>query len=169
MLATGMYISNNSSGKMDANSALNSYLQGQVNKIAGNVAKNTLDINLGMETTNATETGDTRTDYNFQFAKRFWNNRFRVVIGGKISTGSAAVRDESFIDNISIEYRLDNSGTRYIQLFHDKKYANILEGEVTETGAGIILRKKVSRIKELFIFRRKKNKERIKEQENEME
>ncbi len=156
MLATGMYMSENSKGKMDANSTLNSFLQGQVNKIAGNLAKNALDINLGMETTNATETGDTRTDYNFQFAKRFWNNRFRVVIGGKISTGSAAVKNESFIDNISIEYRLDNSGTRYIQLFHDKKYANILEGEVTETGAGIILRKKVSRLGELFIFRRKK-------------
>lgn len=171
MLATGMYISENSTGKLDANNALNSYLQGQVNKIAGNVAKNTLDINLGMETTNATETGDTRTDYNFQFAKRFWNNRFRIVIGGKISTGSAAVRDESFIDNISIEYRLDNSGTRYIQLFHDKKYANILEGEVTETGAGIILRKKVSRIGELFIFKRNKNRNKNKEneQENEVE
>lgn len=167
MLATGMYISDNSKGKLDANSSLNSFLQGQVNKIAGNLAKNALDINLGMETTNATETGDTRTDYNFQFAKRFWNNRFRIVIGGKISTGSAAVRDESFIDNISIEYRLDNSGTRYIQLFHDKKYANILEGEVTETGAGIILRKKVSRIGELFIFRRKKNK--VNDNENEIE
>ena len=157
MLVTGMYISDNSTAKLDANSALNSYLQGQINNIAGNALK-TIDLSVGMETTNATETGDTRTDYNFQFAKRFWNNRVRVVIGGKISTGNAAVRDESFIDNISLEYRLDNSGTRYIKLFHDKKYANVLEGEVTETGAGIVLKKKVSRIKDLFIFQRKKKK-----------
>ena len=157
MLVTGMYISDSSTAKLDANSALNSYLQGQINNIAGNALK-TIDLSLGMETTNATETGDTRTDYNFQFAKRFWNNRVRVVIGGKISTGNAAVRDESFIDNISLEYRLDNSGTRYVKLFHDKKYANVLEGEVTETGAGIVLKKKVSRIKDLFIFQRKKKK-----------
>ena len=39
-----------------------------------------------------------------------------------------------------------------------KKYANVLEGEVTETGAGIVLKKKVSRIKDLFIFQRKKKK-----------
>lgn len=155
MLVTGMYISDSSTAKLDANSALNSYLQGQINSIAGNALK-TIDLSVGMETTNATETGDTRTDYNFQFAKRFWNNRVRVVIGGKISTGNAAVRDESFIDNISLEYRLDNSGTRYVRLFHDKKYANVLEGEVTETGAGIVLKKKVARIKDLFIFRRKK-------------
>ena len=68
------------------------------------------------------------------------------------------MRDESFIDNISLEYRLDNSGTRYVKLFHDKKYANVLEGEVTETGAGIVLKKKVSRIRDLFIFQRKKKK-----------
>ena len=170
MLVTGMYISDNSTAKLDANSALNSYLQGQINNIAGNALK-TIDLSVGMETTNATETGDTRTDYNFQFAKRFWNNRVRVVIGGKISTGNAAVRDESFIDNISLEYRLDNSGTRYIKLFHDKKYANVLEGEVTETGAGIVLKKKVSRIKDLFIFQRKKKKvndteEKVNENEN---
>lgn len=157
MLATGMYISDSSTAKLDANSALNSYLQGQINNIAGNALK-TIDLSVGMETTNATETGDQRTDYNFRFAKRFRNNRVRVVIGGKISTGNAAVRDESFIDNISLEYRLDNSGTRYVKLFHDKKYANVLEGEVTETGAGIVLKKKVSRIRDLFIFRRKKKK-----------
>ena len=169
MLVTGMYISDNSTAKLDANSALNSYLQGQINNIAGNALK-TIDLSVGMETTNATETGDTRTDYNFQFAKRFWNNRVRVVIGGKISTGNAAVRDESFIDNISLEYRLDNSGTRYIKLFHDKKYANVLEGEVTETGAGIVLKKKVSRIKDLFIFQKKKKvndtEEKVNENEN---
>ncbi len=159
MLVTGMYISDSSTAKLDANSALNSYLQGQINNIAGNALK-TIDLSVGMETTNATETGDQRTDYNFQFAKRFWNNRVRVVIGGKISTGNAAVRDESFIDNISLEYRLDNSGTRYVKLFHDKKYANVLEGEVTETGAGIVLKKKVSRIRELFIFQRKRKEER---------
>lgn len=157
MLVTGIYISDSSTAKLDANSALNSYLQGQINNIAGNALK-TIDLSVGMETTNATETGDQRTDYNFQFAKRFWNNRVRVVIGGKISTGNAAVRDESFIDNISLEYRLDNSGTRYVKLFHDKKYANVLEGEVTETGAGIVLKKKVSRIRDLFIFQRKKKK-----------
>lgn len=160
MLVTGMYISDSSTAKLDANSALNSYLQGQINNIAGNALK-TIDLSVGMETTNATETGDQRTDYNFQFAKRFWNNRVRVVIGGKISTGNAAVRDESFIDNISLEYRLDNSGTRYVKLFHDKKYANVLEGEVTETGAGIVLKKKVARIKDLFIFQRKKKKETV--------
>ena len=119
------------------------------------------------------EDGGKRTDYNFQFAKRFWNNRIRVVIGGKVSTGNNVQQDESFIDNISLEYRLDNSGTRYVKLFHDKNYESVLDGEVIETGAGIVLRKKVSKVGELFIFRKKKRPqpevEKKEEDENEEE
>ena len=161
MLVTGIYMSeSNTGGKgFDTNSMLNSFLQSEINKIAGNALK-TIDINFGMETTDEGATGNTRTDYNFQFAKRFWNNRFQVIIGGKISTGNdVQQQDESFIDNISLEYRLDNSGTRYIKIFHDKNYESILDGEVIETGAGIVLRKKVSKLSELFIFRSRKKKQ----------
>ena len=158
MLVTGLYIAeSNAASGLDANSALNSFLQSEINNIAGSALK-TIDVNFGMEKSNQGESGSSRMDYNFQFAKRFWNNRFRVVIGGKISTGNNANQNDSFIDNVSLEYRLDDSGTRYVKVFHDRKYANVLEGEIIETGAGIVLRKKVSRVGELFIFKRKKDK-----------
>ena len=158
MLVTGMYVSDTGAkgGGMNTNSALNSLLQSEINKLAGSAIR-TVDINVGMETSSNGEDGSSRTDYNFQLSKRFWNNRIRVIIGGKISTGNdASNTDESFIDNVSLEYRLDNSGTRYVKLFHEKNFESILDGEVTETGAGIVLRKKVSRLGELFIFRKKK-------------
>jgi hypothetical protein len=53
---------------------------------------------------------------------------------------------------------LDNSGTRYVKLFHDKNYESVLEGEIIETGVGIVLRKKMSHLGELFIFKSKKKK-----------
>jgi hypothetical protein len=56
---------------------------------------------------------------------------------------------------VSIEYRLDTSGTRYVKLFHDKNYESVLEGEIVETGVGIVLRKKVAKLGELFIFKKK--------------
>jgi len=104
MLVTGMYMAEgNSTGGFNMNNALNSFLQSEISNIAGKA----LDISLGMETVDNAEDGGKRTDYNFQFAKRFWNNRFRIVIGGKVSTGNTAQQDETFIDNVSIEYRLD--------------------------------------------------------------
>ena len=157
MLVTGMYLTEGSTlGGGGGSSVMNSFLQDQISKVAGSALK-TIDVNFGIETNNGEETGQTSTDYNFQFAKRFWNNRIRVVIGGKVSTGNNVQQDESFIDNISLEYRLDNSGTRY----------------VIETGAGIVLRKKVSKVGELFIFRKKKRPqpevEKKEEDENEEE
>jgi hypothetical protein len=152
MLVTGMYMAEgNSTGGFNVNNALNSFLQNQISNVVGQ----SMDISLGMESTNDAE-GGRGTDYNFQFARRFWNNRFRIVIGGTVSTGNAAQKDETFIDNIAIEYRLDDSGTRYVKLFHDKNYESVLEGEVIETGVGVVLRKKVSNLGELFIFKKKK-------------
>lgn len=155
MLVTGIYMAEgNSTGGFNVNNALNSFLQNEISNIAGKA----LDINVGMETVDDDGGGGKRTDYNFQFAKRFWNNRFRIVVGGKVSTGSTVQQDETFIDNVSIEYRLDNSGTRYVKLFHDKNYESVLEGEIIETGVGIVLRKKMSHLGELFIFKSKKKK-----------
>lgn len=152
MLVTGMYMAEgNSTGGFNVNNTLNSFLQSEISNVVGK----TMDINLGMETVDDGESGNKRTDYNFQFAKRFWNNRFRIVIGGKVSTGNSAQQDETFIDNVSIEYRLDNSGTRYVRFFYDKNFDSILEGEITETGVGIVLRKKMTRLGELFIFKRR--------------
>ena len=173
MLVTGMYLTEGGTlGGGGGSSVMNSFLQDQISKVAGSALK-TIDVNFGIETNNGEEAGQSSTDYNFQFAKRFWNNRIRVVIGGKVSTGNNVQQDDSFIDNISLEYRLDNSGTRYVKLFHDKNYESILDGEVIETGAGIVLRKKVSKVGELFIFRRKKKApveaEKKEEDENENE
>jgi hypothetical protein len=152
MLVTGMYMAEgNQSSSFNMNNALNTYLQNEISSIAGK----TLDISLGMETVDGGDDGGKRTDYNFQFAKRLWNNRFRIVIGGTVSTGNTANQNESFIDNVSIEYRLDTSGTRYVKLFHDKNYESVLEGEIVETGVGIVLRKKVAKLGELFIFKKK--------------
>jgi len=155
MLVTGMYMAEgNSTGGFNVNNALNSFLQNQISNVVGQ----SMDISLGMESTDDAD-GGRGTDYNFQFAKRFWNNRFRIVIGGTVSTGNTAQKDETFIDNVAIEYRLDDSGTRYVKVFHEKNYESVLEGEVIETGVGVVLRKKVSKLGELFIFKKKKSDE----------
>lgn len=162
MLVTGMYLASEGSGgkvNMNMGSALNSLLQSEINNIAGSALKS-VDITFGMDRydENGSEGGGSRTDYNISFAKRFYNDRIRVVIGGRISTGENINNGQAqpFIDNITVEYRLDTSGSRYIKLFHDTNYESLLEGEITETGAGIVLRKKMMHLRELFNFKKKK-------------
>ena len=158
MMATGMYMTDEtmlSGSGFKANNALNAFLQSEIQNIAGSALK-TIDINLGVESGTAA-TGTSTTDYSFQFAKRFWGNRISVIIGGKVSTGADAVNSaESFINNISVEYRLDQSATRYVKVFYDRDSQDPLEGQLTKTGAGLVLRRKTDRLGELFIFKKKK-------------
>ncbi len=142
-------------GKLNMGSALTSVLSNQINSLMGNLKNASLSV--GVEDHDDSETGSKRTDYSFRYSQRLFNNRFQIVIGGKVSQGENATNDaESFIDNISLEYRLDRTGTRYIRLFYDKNYESVLEGEITETGVGIVLRKKLDKLSELFIFKKKK-------------
>ena len=62
---------------------------------------------------------------------------------------------ESIVNNISVEYRLDNSGTRYVRAFYDREYETLMEGTVTKTGAGLVFRRKTATLGELFLFRSK--------------
>ena len=142
-------------GKLNMGSALNSVLSSQINSLMGNL-KNA-SVSVGIEDHDLSDAGGKRTDYSFRYSQRLFNNRFQIVIGGKVSTGENATNNaESFIDNISLEYRLDRTGTRYVRLFYDKNYESVLEGEITETGVGLVLRKKLDKLSELFIFKKKK-------------
>ena len=86
-------------------SALNSVLQSQINALTGNLKNASLSV--GIEDRTAAETGDKQTDYSFRYSQRFFNDRVQIIIGGKVSSGANATNDvESFIDNISLEYRL---------------------------------------------------------------
>ena len=158
MLATGMYITDansTSSGGFSTQNALNAFLQSQISNITGKALKS-VDLSLGMEQ-GTSAAGTTTTDYSFRFAKRFWGNRISVIVGGKVSTGQDAQNTgQSLIDNVSIEYRLDQSASRYVKVYYDKNYESLLESEVLEMGAGLVLRRKTTRLGDLFLFTRKK-------------
>ena len=152
MLTTGMYLNGESGSNVTMNSALNAFLQGEINNITQS-AMSTFDLSLGIEQ-NANAAGQTYTDYSFKFSKHFWNNRFNFVIGGSVSTGSASTKesDGSFIDNVSLEYRLDQSAMRYVRLFYDKNKRDILDERLSEYGAGFVWRRKMDSLTDLFRF-----------------
>ena len=157
MLATGMYLSGTNRNGFTAGNALNAFLQNEINNIAGKAMSTMVEVNVGMEQTTRTD-GTTRTDYSFKFSRKFFSDRLNVVIGGKVSSdNNNAVHKESgaYIDDVSLEWRLDNGGTQYVRLFHERDYSNLVEGEIDKNGAGILLRRKVDKLSDLLIWRKK--------------
>ena len=154
MLTTGMYIADGNTGGFSMNNALSSFLQSEINNITGNALR-TLDLSFGMDNSQDAS-GNTHTDYSFKFSKRFWNNRLRIVIGGKVSTGAEIEnQNESFFDNVTFEYRLGETSDKYLKLFYDNNAYDWLEGNTSEYGVGFMWRKSLQHFNELFKFNKK--------------
>ena len=152
LLTSGLFLGSSSgiaSRGIDVNSTLTSLLASQLNSLAGEALN--AEINLGIsDGTNAFGQG---TNYSYSITKRFYNDRINFTLGGKMITGQAATGlRQSFIDNLSVEYRLDQAGTHYLRFFHNKNYENLLDGEVTETGAGYLIRRRHNSLWDLFRF-----------------
>lgn len=157
LLTTGMYLTNTNRSSFKANNALNAFLQNEIQSVAGNALK-TIDLTVGVEGSTSAS-GNAQTDYSFQFAKHFWNDRVTFKIGGKVTAGSENTNEnQSFIDNVSLEYRLGQGYSRNLRLFYDHDNVDPLEGVYSSAGAGLVLRKKTNTFGELFIFRPKRKK-----------
>lgn len=150
LLATGTFLAAGGGNTFDG--ALSSLLQNQLNTVAGALLKDT-DLSLGVERSD--EGG--YNNYTYSFSRRFYNDRLRVIIGGKIQTGGAsATRDKSFIDNASLEYQLDKAGEKYLQLYRKQVTDNLLEGTYAEMGVGFLLRRKLRHLSDLWRLRPKR-------------
>ncbi len=155
MLTTGMYLADGNTGGFSMNSALSSFLQSEINNITGNALK-TLDLSVGLDNT-TDASGQMHTDYSFRFAKRFWNNRLKVQIGGKVSTGAEVQgQNQSFFDNVSMEYRLSPTANQYVKLFYNQNVYDWLEGYTGEYGAGFIWKRKLDTFGDIFKFSHEK-------------
>lgn len=153
MLTTGMYLADGNTNGFSMNSALSSFLQGEINNITGSALK-TLDLQLGLDNT-TDASGAMHTDYSFKFSKRLFDNRLKIQLGGKVSTGAeVAGQQQSFFDNVTMEYRLNQDATKNLKVFYQQNVYDWLEGYTGLYGVGFVWRRKMDSL--LDIFRRDK-------------
>ena len=155
MLTTGMYLADGNTGGFSMNSALSSFLQSEINNIAGSALK-TLDVSVGIDNT-TDASGMTHTDYSFKFAKRFLNNRLKLEIGGKVSSGSSdnSGQNNSFFDNVTMEYRLNQDATKNLKIFYNQNVYDWLEGYTGQYGVGFVWRRKLNSLADILTLWKK--------------
>ena len=152
MLTTGMYLADGNTGNFSMNSALSSFLNSEINQITGNALR-TLDLSFGMD--NSTDaSGAMHTDYSFKFAKRFMNNRLKIAVGGKVSSGAELQqRNNSFFDNVSLEYRRDQTANKFITLYYQNNSYDWLDGYTQKYGGGFTWRRSLQSFWDIFRFK----------------
>lgn len=154
LLASGVYLGTGSlAGALSFENTLSSLIQSQINSATGSLLHGT-DLSIGMETGDGLDGLGEYTNYTYNFSRRFYNDRIRITVGGKIQSGSMATNQErSLIDNVSLEYQIDQAGNQSAKLYHKRVTNDALEGEHTETGATYIIRRRLQRLRDLFRFK----------------
>lgn len=144
--------------KSASTSALQGFVEKQMNQWARNSLKG-VDLNFGIDNMDQASAGTRRTDYTVEFSKRLFNDRFKINVGGRVSTGDdpSVKQDQTFIDDLSLEYALDKKQYLFAKLFYHTGFDNVLEGRITKTGFAITLKRKLYRLKNLFKFRNTKS------------
>lgn len=159
LLLYGQYSGQNT--KANANMSGNmlySFLESQLNSWA---AKNIrgVDLSFGIDQYDRMQNGSssTQTSYSYQVSKTLFNNRFKIQVGGNYSTDASADENlsQNLISDISAEYILKQTETvdMSVRVFRHTGFESILEGEITETGAGFVLKRKLDNLLNLFKFR----------------
>ncbi|MCF0178429.1 MAG: translocation/assembly module TamB domain-containing protein, partial [Bacteroidales bacterium] len=157
LLLYNSYMGYNSSQSNIGNNMLYSFLSSQLNNWAASAVTG-VDLSFGIDQFNSSS-GSTETSYSYKVSKSLFDDRFKIVVGGNYSTdrtGEENLSDKLFSD-IAFEYLLNKSGSMYVRLFRHTGFTSVLEGEVTEMGAGFVFKRKLSNLKRLFRFGRKKS------------
>lgn len=158
LLLYGQYSGSGTKGNTNlSGNPLFSFLTSQLNSWAASNIKG-VDISFGIDQYDRTYEGSTSTttSYSYRVSKSLFDDRFKIVVGGNYSTDANA--DENFsqnlINDISFEYMLNRSGTMYVRIFRHTGYESILEGEITQTGVGFVLKRKLNSLWELIGIKR---------------
>ena len=147
----------NPAGGLSGNMAF-SFLESVVNKwAASNITG--VDLSIGIDQQDRlTSTGTSKSmSYSYKVSKSVFDDRFKIVVGGNYTSDASAEDNlaQNLLNDLSFEYKLNKTGTTNVKLFYHKEYESILEGEITEYGAGFMWKRKISSFKDMFKFLKK--------------
>lgn len=158
LLVTGVYLANSGTGneRLDVGTALSSLLQREINNMLGSLSGE-VPFSFDVNTYDGTDGKGRRIDYLGRFYMGFLRDRIYTTLGMRYSTNDPVTGDQFYIDEASLEYRIDADGSRFVRIYNQTDYENLFEGEIRKTGLSAIFRRKVKRLSDLFDFRKRRN------------
>jgi hypothetical protein len=147
--------------KGTAYQSVSKIISGQLNTLASKYVRD-VQVDINLDTREDYITGSARqvTDANLKLSKSVLNDRLTFRVQGDVnlnkpgqpaySTPGVASQPNQVVSDVSIEYKLTKDGRLSIVLFRDNQYAGVIEGQIVETGTGLVFVRDFDRFKQLF-------------------
>ncbi len=164
LLASGRFSPLNNSGDTGggfnaeavARKSVSKLLSDQLNQLASNAIKG-VDLNVGVASEYATETGERSTELNLGVSKTLLDNRLTLAVGRNFEFEDAERQSNEIFDNIMATYKLTEDGRYRLKAYRKNQYQSI-QGFVVETGVGVVATMDYDKLLEIFM---RKEEERI--------
>jgi hypothetical protein len=135
-------------------STVGKFLSAQLNQLTSKALPG-VELNFDIQSYEDYQTGQAegRTQVEIGLKKQLFNERLSVQLGGSIDVEGERARQNQATDiasDIQIEYRLTKDGRYRLKGFRHNQYEGAIEGQLVETGIGIVYVRDFNRWKNIF-------------------
>jgi len=141
-------------------STISTFLSAQINQLSSKLLPG-MSLNFDVQSYNDYQSGQAlgRTQVEIGLKKQMFNDRFTLQIGGTIDVEGEKAKQNSaseITSDVTVEYKATKDGRYRLKAFRYNVYDGAIEGNIVETGGGVIYVRDFNTWKMLFKPNRKK-------------
>ena len=135
-------------------STVGNFLSAQLNKFSSQAIQG-MELNFDIQSYDEYETGEAkgRTQVEIGVKKQLLDERLSVQVGGSVDVEGEKARQNKASEitgDVSVEYKLTEDGRLRMKAFRHNQYEGAIEGQLIETGIGILYVRDFTKWKEFF-------------------
>ena len=130
------------------------FLSAQLNQLSSKVVPG-VELNFDIQSYDDYQTGtaEGRTQVDIGVKKQLFNERLSVQVGGVVDVEGSNAKQNTANDitsDVTLEYKITKDGRYRLKGFRQNQYEGAIEGQLVETGAGVLFVRDFNKWKELF-------------------
>ena len=123
-------------------STVSNFLSTQLNQLTSKFVPG-VEMNFDIKSYDDYQTGTAqgRTQVGIGLKKQLFNERLSVQVGGNVDVEGEAAKQNSASDitgDVTVEYKLTKDGRFLLKGFRNNQYEGAIEGQLVETGVGVV-------------------------------
>ena len=120
------------------------------------------DLNFDIQSYNEYQSGEAqgRTQVDIGLKKQLFDERLSIQLGGSVDVeGEKASQNSAsnITSDVDIEYKITKDGRYRLKGFRHNQYEGVIEGQLVETGAGILYERDFNAWNEFFRIKKDKS------------